>query len=177
MIIHAARRHGTALTYPAVGATRSPELPSGYHHVDRTLRIGHGRRTFDHVAEGLLSWQMHRYAGMRPDLAPIAPDTPTELLLGAGPVKLGIPCRIIYVTTDPARRGFAYGTLPGHPETGEEAFHVTIDPRDEVHAHIRAFSRPANLLVRLGGPLPGLAQRYFTNRYFAAFRRLAQETP
>ena len=35
------------------------------------------------------------------------------------------PCRVVYVTTEPGQFGFAYGTLQGHPEHGEEAFHVT----------------------------------------------------
>ena len=37
-----------------------------------------------------------------------------------------IPARVVYVVDEPARRGFAYGTLHGHPESGEEAFLVEL---------------------------------------------------
>jgi uncharacterized protein (UPF0548 family) len=29
--------------------------------------------------------------------------------------------------------------LPGHPESGEEGFHVRLDPEENVRAEIRAF--------------------------------------
>ena len=35
---------------------------------------------------------------------------------------LQAPCRVVYVIDEPDIRGFAYGTLPGHPESGEERF-------------------------------------------------------
>jgi uncharacterized protein (UPF0548 family) len=54
---------------------------------------------------------------------------------------LAIPCRIVYCSDEPNRFGFAYGTLLGHPERGEEAFHVVRGPDDSVTAHIVAFSR------------------------------------
>jgi uncharacterized protein (UPF0548 family) len=31
-----------------------------------------------------------------------------------------VPCRVVYVVDEPRRAGFAYGTLPGHPEIGGE---------------------------------------------------------
>jgi uncharacterized protein (UPF0548 family) len=43
------------------------------------------------------------------------------------------PCRVIYTITEPRRKGFAYGTLPGHPESGEEAF--TISQCDDLLGH------------------------------------------
>jgi uncharacterized protein DUF1990 len=42
--------------------------------------------------------------------------------LGLGPASIRIPCRVAYVIREPLLRGFAYGTLPGHPEAGEERF-------------------------------------------------------
>jgi uncharacterized protein (UPF0548 family) len=33
-----------------------------------------------------------------------------------GPVHVKAPCRLVYVTDEVNRFGFAYGTLPGHPE-------------------------------------------------------------
>ena len=65
---------------------------------------------------------------------------------------------------EPDRYGFAYGTLPGHPERGEEAFVVERDKTGAVFKII-VFSRPAELLARLGGPVTRRIQRTATKRY------------
>ncbi len=72
------------------------------------------------------------------------------------------------------RQGFAYGTLPGHPETGEERFLVARMPDDGVHFSIDAFSRPATLLARIGGPLSTHVQQLITDRYVAALRTVVE---
>jgi uncharacterized protein (UPF0548 family) len=67
--------------------------------------------------------------------------------------------------------GFAYGTLPGHPEQGEEAFVVSLDPEGSVRFEIRAFSRPASRLVELSGPIGRSVQRRATEGYLASLIR------
>lgn len=42
--------------------------------------------------------------------------------IGAGILTPNAPCQVVYVLDEPDRQGFAYGTLPGQPESGEEAF-------------------------------------------------------
>jgi uncharacterized protein (UPF0548 family) len=60
---------------------------------------------------------------------------------------------VVYVVDDENRRGFAYGTLPGHAERGEELFAVRYDPADEaVYAEVTAFSRHATWWSRAVGP-------------------------
>jgi hypothetical protein len=49
--------------------------------------------------------------------------------IALGPITAIAPCRIVAVVDEPLRFGFAYGTLPGHPESGEEAF--IIDNTDQ----------------------------------------------
>ncbi len=63
-----------------------------------------------------------------------------------GPVRMTAPTRVVYVVDEPDRRGFAYGTLPGHPESGEELFLVER-VGDETWAEVRAFSRPGRWYV------------------------------
>lgn len=78
-------------------------------------------------------------------------------------------CRVIYLVDEPTRRGFAYGTLRGHPESGEKYFGVNFDPAtDIVSVDIIAFSRPATWWSRVGAPVAALAQRRVTNRYLQA---------
>ena len=74
-------------------------------------------------------------------------------------------CRIVYVVEEPfpvKRFGFAYGTLGDHTESGEERFTVEWDREsDEVWYDILAFSRPNQLLARMGYPLARRLQKKF----------------
>jgi uncharacterized protein (UPF0548 family) len=76
-----------------------------------------------------------------------------------------VPARVVYVIDEPLRKGFAYGTLPGHPERGEEAFIVEYRDDDSVWLTIRAFSRPSSWLFWAGYPLVRLMQEVYTGRY------------
>lgn len=165
-----------ALTYPEVGATRAEALPAGYGHVQRDVSLGTGAEVFERAAEALSSWRMHEEAGLSVLHAGgrATPGVVVVLRAGWGPLRLRIPCRVVYTVDEPDRRGFAYGTLPGHPERGEEAFLVTLAETGDVRFRIRAFSRPATLLARAGGPISRMTQQYVTDRYVSAVRRLSQ---
>jgi uncharacterized protein (UPF0548 family) len=160
-----------SLTYQEVGAT-SGRLPAGYRHVTRVARIGRGREAFDQCSGAVLSWEMHRRAGLsvHPSHRVAQEGVVVALVLGASRFGVVAPCRVVYVVDEPGRRGFAYGTLPGHPEEGEESFVVSHDPDGSVVLRITAFSRPANALSRLGGPLTRWVQDWMTTRYIAAVR-------
>lgn len=99
-------------------------------------------------------------------LSLIAPGDTAELtgpfwLLGAT-----IPCRVIYVIDEPNRKGFAYGTLPGHPECGEEAFMVDQTEDGSVWLTVRSFSRPSSWKWWAVYPALRVMQALFTRRYF-----------
>ena len=99
-----------------------------------------------------------------PDGSPLLrPGDSALLKWWAWPLK--IPVRVVYVIDEPQRRGFAYGTLPGHPEEGEEAFIVERRDDDSVWLIIRAFSRPSNRWYWVGYPALRLLQALFTHRY------------
>ncbi|GGK27060.1 DUF1990 domain-containing protein [Pilimelia terevasa] len=166
------------LTYPERGATRGP-LPPGYHHVDVSAAVGRGQAAFDRAAAGVLGWRMHRGAGLAvaASAPEAAPDVVVAVRIGWGPLAVTAPCRVVYRLDEPALRGFAYGTLPGHPECGEEAFLVHLLPDGRVRCTIRAFSRPATPLTRLGGPVARSVQAAVTRRYLRAVRRLAAGGP
>lgn len=164
------------LTYEEVGATRAEPLPSGYGHVHRDVSLGSGPEVFARAVAALFEWRMHQEAGlavMSPE-GPAAPGIVLVLRAGWGPLHLIIPCRVVYTVDEADRRGFAYGTLPGHPERGEEAFTVARSQRGDVRIRIRAFSRPASLLARAGGPVSRIVQQYATDRYIGAIQRLAR---
>ena len=76
-----------------------------------------------------------------------------------------IPARVVYVIDQPDRKGFGYGTLPGHPERGEESFVVERRADESVWLTIRAFSRPSNRWFWAAYPLLRMMQAIFTERY------------
>jgi uncharacterized protein (UPF0548 family) len=165
------------LTYADVGATQGA-LPAGYHHLSDSRVIGSGQDTFRAAAAALLAWQVQLGAGLRVT-ASSAVAAPGEVVLlgaGAGPLRLRAPCRVVYTVTEARRRGFAYGTLPGHPERGEEAFMVEQRDDGRIVVSITAFSRPASLAARAAGPLGRLIQRYFTRRYLEALAEYADRS-
>ena len=164
-----ARRQSQHLTYSEVGATAGI-LPPGYRTIDVSRDVGVGRRRFEIVSHRLLSWDMHRRAGLL-----VTTDTPvveqgadSVLELSLGLWRIRAPVRIVEVLHEPTAVGFTYGTLPGHPERGEERFLVRLDPDDVVRAQIRAFSRPARWFSRLGGPIARRLQDATTERYLQA---------
>src|SRR5208282_1535108 len=111
--------------------------------------IRSGAQVLADAADALFSWQVHLRASVRVSPSSATAGSGTVVLLGlrAGPVQIGAPCRVVYVVNEPDRQGFAYGTLLGHPERGEEAFLIERHGGGAVTFTITAFSRPATLLA------------------------------
>ena len=161
----------TSHTYAEVGASAG-DLPAGYHHLDRSLVVGRGDDDFQRAADGLREWQAHAGAGLtvHPRHPPIEPGTDVLSVARAGPLHALAACRIAYVVDEPVTFGFAYGTLPLHPEVGEEAFLLERTAGGDVVFTVRAFSRPGHVLTRLGGPVARLVQRQTAGRYLRGIR-------
>ena len=157
-------------SYNFVGATAG-KLPGGYHHVSVVEPIGRGRAVFDTAADRILSWGMHERAGLHVTATgPAAPDVLAVVRISLGPVTLAAPVRVVTAAHEETRAGFAYGTLPGHPEAGEESFHVELLPDETVVATVKAFSVPARWYTRLGGPVGVWMQRRQARRYVDVLR-------
>lgn len=163
------------LTYPERGATRGNRLPDGYRHVRRHASLGRGDAVFRAAADALAHWRMHRGAGLlvRASRDKAGPGVQIASGLGFGPLRIWAPCEVVWLVDEPGRYAYGYGTLPGHPECGEEAFEVTLVD-GEVWFDIRAFSKPARWYVKLGRPVANLLQDKATDRYVAALKRLAR---
>lgn len=163
----AADLHETAFTYDEVGATAEHDLPSGYNHLERSRELSQG--TFDAAAERLMTWRVHEAAGLGVAASNqrVEPDAVVEMFLGPRWLNVRAVCRVVYVIDEPDRVGFAYGTLPGHAESGEESF-IIERHGDAVRFVVRAFSNPATRLARLGGPVATAVQQLMTERYLRA---------
>jgi uncharacterized protein (UPF0548 family) len=156
------------LTYREVGATAG-ELPAGYRTFERSVELPRSVE-FDAAADALFRWEVQRRAGLGVHASSPVVEEGAEVVLTLPVLPVRAPCRVVRVVAEADRRGFAYGTLPGHPESGEESF--VLERQDgRILFTIRAFSRPAGLLARVAGPVGHRVQDLVTRRYLAAFGR------
>jgi len=149
---------GAKLTYAAVGATRTSP-PLGFRVNRFRAQIGHGRELYERAGQAVLDARILHLAWARPVLqnCPLRVDDTVVLVVRHKFAWSLNACRVIYLIDEqgPAsRRGFAYGTLPGHGVRGEELFQVEWDSgTDQVSYMIYSFSRPAQLIAWVGIPL------------------------
>jgi uncharacterized protein (UPF0548 family) len=136
-------------------------------------RLGEGQKLFQRAADAVLTWEMHRAVGVRIDAGAdrAAPGVDVTVTL-AGFVKA--PCRIIWTVEEPRRAGWAYGTLEGHPECGEEAFMVDRTGDGTVWLTVAAFSKPAAWYAKAGGPATRGFQHAYARRCGTVLRRLCE---
>ncbi|MEY7981504.1 DUF1990 family protein [Streptomyces pilosus] len=160
-------------TYDHVGATRDPGFcPPGFHPQRVRTRRGEGEAVVRQAAEALLTWERHRElgVGIEPGADRAAPGVDgTITLAGVGRA----PCRVGWTVEEYRRAGWAYGTLTGHPESGEEAFVVDRTGDGTVWLTVSAFSRPARWYSRAGGPATRGLQHAYARRCGKTLRRLA----
>ena len=164
----ARRAAGSEPTYAEHGATLSGVMPSGFRHDRYEIQLPNREDAFERGVEGLRQWAAHRGAGLTvaPSDPPVGAAT-LAIAAPAGPITAVAVCRVIKVVLESDQFGFAYGTLPGHPECGEEAFTVERFAGGTVF-RIVAFSRPAETLARMGGPITRWVQKGTSRRYLAA---------
>ena len=155
-------------TYDFVGATITGSPPAGFHKDVEDVQLPDRPDAFERCADGLRQWAAHRGAGLSVEPhQPPAMNATVAVAAPLGPVTAVAVCRIVTVVDEPDRYGFAYGTLPGHPEQGEEAF-VVERVGGRTMFRVVAFSRPSELLARAGGPITRRIQRSTTRRYLSA---------
>ncbi len=159
------------LSYQPVGLTLDGPLPPGWHHLDVERRIGRGDAAYRAAGEAVLTYAAQRGLGLRPEAT--APRAAEGVELLSHLAVLPVPCRVVWVVQDAGRTGFGYGTLEGHPESGEEGFLVERRGED-VYAVVRAYSVPATRLARLGGPVTWRLQHLAALGYLRAIALAAR---
>ena len=155
-------------TYESVGATA--ETPPAGYVVDRTrIKLGEGEPVFRSAIAALRRWEQFNLGWVEawPSDTPIQKgEGEVVAVMGRG---IGVwwlnACRVVYVVDEAgptSKFGFAYGTLPGHVESGEERFLIEWDQSDGgVWYDIVAFSRPNQFSARLGYPVVRRLQKRF----------------
>ena len=162
-------------TYSEVGATRTSP-PAGYRVDHNRIQLGSGEQGYARAVEALKRWQQFDLGWVRiasPEI-PVEQDAVVAVEIKAFGLWSLTCARIVYVINNPgdakARFGFAYGTLPGHVEQGEERFLVEWKADDSVWYDIYAFSRPRLVMAKLGLPFCRMLQKRFAGDSMAAMR-------
>ncbi|HEY1827448.1 MAG TPA: DUF1990 domain-containing protein [Acidimicrobiales bacterium] len=163
-------------TYQSIGATLREERPQGFHHLSVATELGRGQAAFERAVLGLQTWRAHAlpFVSVHPDGAPVEEGETVLVTVGLSLLSAAMPCRVVAVVEEPQRWGFAYGTLPGHIERGEEAFIVSCDGEGVVRFEVTAFSVPADAVGRLLGPVGRAAQGRVARGYLGALEKFVR---
>lgn len=164
------------LTYSPSGITAGSTAPPGYRYDRWSRDLGTGRPVFERASDALRDWRMHTTSGFV--VARSGPPTVGSVVAMAAPLPVGyidVVCRVVAVDDQRNRFGFTYGTLPAHPEQGEESFTVLIGLDETVTVEIITVSRLRHPLARAFPPIARRLQRNATNRYLDAMQLLAAE--
>lgn len=153
--------------YAEVGRSLGP-TPAGYVANHGRVRLGYGEATFNKAIEALRNWKMFDldWAAICWPEAEIEVGTTVATLARHFGFWSLHPARIVLLINDDdwrmRRIGFAYGTLQGHGERGEETFIIERHFADDsVWYDLRSFSRPGQWLTMLGYPIARRLQKRF----------------
>jgi uncharacterized protein (UPF0548 family) len=167
------------LNYGAVGLTYPDdeawsEYPKGYRRYSATISIGHGRQCWSEAASAVLDWQIKTRSGFTVESLTneirIRENADYRLTARFGPITVHEPVRVVAVVNRATRRGFSYGTLDGHPVSGEEAFIVHRTPDGEVWLTLRSLTRASRGRWRWAFPVLLVVQKYYRHRYQQALK-------
>jgi uncharacterized protein (UPF0548 family) len=143
-----AEARAAELSYgPPVGHTLDLDRPM----VGESIEVA----SFDAAKRALQTWVAHRGVGFEivPPDAPVEVGTTLLVVVRWGPFHVLARNRIVAVVDEPRRFAWAYGTVDGHPEQGEEAFLVEQLDDGTVRLTIRTESGPASWSAKLVAPL------------------------
>lgn len=157
-------------TYDHVGSTLDSERCDGPGVRAREVCVGKGAQDFAAAREALRTWVPQLALGADAAISShqVAEGETVVLVFGRGPFHIVVPNRIVAVVDEPRRFAFAYGTLPGHPECGEESFTVEHLPDDTVQAGIRVEARAGSAAARAVEPVVLRLQAAALRRYLRA---------
>jgi uncharacterized protein (UPF0548 family) len=171
---------GRALNYAPTGVTLDDPSwwlgdHAGFRTYERSARIGGPERWAD-ASDALMRWQVKTRSGFdvvdgegRP-ATPVAVGDRRWLVARVGPLRVREPVEVVAVADGEDRIGFAYGTLTGHPVSGEDAFLLHRDDDGSVLLTVRSLSRPGAGVWRAAHPAVRIAQQYYRRRYLRALR-------
>ena len=175
------KQSDSGYSYPDVGASATT-VPTGYNVDHNRVQLGRGEGTWQRAAEAIRAWRMFSmpWVSLHWPSAPIQVGTDVAVSIRHFGFYSLNACRIVYVVDEEGpieRFGFAYGTLGEHAESGEERFTVEWNRDDDMVSYdILAFSRPRQMLARLGYPLSRSLQKKFAKGSKLAMLQSVRDT-
>jgi len=162
--------------YSATEGTKSPPV-KGYDNDHSFIVLGDGEVVWEKAKAVLQSWQQFpsSWTKVEPNSTPLEKGKVVAVLFRLFGLWFINSARIVYTLNSDKQYGFAYGTLPGHVEKGEECFWIERDASGQVTYHIRAFSQPACWIVWLGYPIARYFQRRFVKQSLAHMKKCCNE--
>ena len=161
------------LTYNGAGITMDPtrfSSESNGRRFEASRCIGSGDVVWTAAATALMGWQVKTRSGF------CVEDSSSRnaehvslgrlwLIAKIGPLRIHEPIEIIAIVDEHDQKGYAYGTLEGHPVNGEEAFVLERKPDDSVWLTIRSVTWRTRGLWRLATPVVRVLQPFYRWRY------------
>lgn len=164
-------------SYFEVGGTQKDTPVPGFDNDLNFIELGQGDAVWDVAKEAIRQWQM--FPGGWACIWPENTSIQEGEVLAMQAKVMGLwwlnSCRIVYTLDNQYKYGFAYGTLPGHAECGEELFMVEKMPDGMVRYVLKAFSRPRLWIARLGYPITRFYQRKFVHASKSSMARFVAE--
>jgi len=164
------------VTYPDVGVTLDPQWSAERGARVATSDLGVGPDAFAAAVAALRDLKPQRDVGSEPEPAAsvVAEGATIVFILRRGPIHVLIPNRIVAIIDEPTRFAYAYGTLPGHPESGEEGFTIELLPNGTVRGTIRVLATAPNRATQhlFGWPI-SLVSQLVARRYLRSLQEAA----
>ncbi|GAB4084007.1 hypothetical protein GCM10028784_06370 [Myceligenerans cantabricum] len=167
------------LSYSVVGGTAPGaerwQPPDGWRAYERTVSLGSGTDLWNTASTAVLSWGIKTRSGFSVDPSLEEGRVARQgerywLLARIGPIHVREPVKVVATLVTRYRAALAYGTLAGHPVSGEEAFIVSRDDDENVSLTLRSITRAGRGPWRALFPAILLTQRIYRRRYLRTLR-------
>lgn len=164
-------------SYAGVAHTRNEAPEPGFDNDYNTQVLGQGPAVWDAAREAIRQWKMFpgEWAYVVSSPLPLAPNAVVAMAARVLGIWWLNTCRIVYVLDTETQFGFAYGTLPGHVECGEELFMVEKSASGEVQYVLKAFSKPRHWMARMAYPVARAHQKKFVRDSKASMLNFVQK--
>ncbi len=154
--------------------TRNQEV-KGYDNDLNSIFLGKGEKVWNNAKVALEHWQQFPpgWTKIYKNATALEAGNTVLVLFKLFGIWWSNSARIVYTLNEEHTYGFAYGTLTGHVESGEECFWIDKDAEDHVYYHIKAFSKPDFWAAKLAYPLARVYQRKFVRESMARMKKIS----
>ena len=163
-------------SYQNVGGSNDG-LQKGFNNDHNFVNLGHGEQVWVNAKNALKNWKQFpaSWTKIIPNDTLLMKSKTVAVLFKLFGIWWINSARIVYSIDEKDKFGFAYGTLQGHLEKGEELFLIERDQNGEIFYHIKAFSKPDYWFVWMVFPLARYFQRRFVKESMKIMQQLSNE--